>query len=342
MRILQLKNKLGLFENPYKDADEEKEKTVILCKEHRMLAREAACKSFVLLKNEQVLPVNQEEKIAFIGPYVNHHHIMGSWSFIGDVKDVISLEEAAREVLSSEKISFHHGCPVLGENDTLSEIKVNPLEELSKVDQNKMMESAIDAAKGADLVIMALGEHYLQSGEATSRAMIEIPQVQMELFREVHRVNSNIAVVLFSGRPLDIREISEKSKAVLEVWMPGTEGGHAIMDVLSGVVNPSGKLSMSFPYCVGQVPVHYNEYSTGRPHTDGVDHERFLSKYIDIPNKPLYPFGYGLSYTNFEISRLSNWQLVVITELPPEKFILLQMIISHSCGIMEEQWKRIS
>lgn len=306
MRVLRLKNKLGLFENPYKDADEEKEKTVILCKEHRMLAREAACKSFVLLKNEQILPINNKKKIAFVGPYVSNHNIRGSWSFTGDDKDTITLEDAAREVLNSDKTSFHPGCPVLGNNITMSGFNENKSEEISPEEQKGLMKAAIDAAKEAELVIMALGEHYLQTGEAASKAMIEIPLVQMELFREVYRVNSNIVVVLFNGRPLDIREINEKSKAVLEVWMPGTEGGHAIMDVLSGAVNPSGKLSMSFPYCVGQVPVHYNEYSTGRPHTDGVDTERFLSKYLDIPNKPLYAFGYGLSYTTFEISPLSS------------------------------------
>lgn len=159
----------------------------------------------------------------------------------------------------------------------------------------------MEAAKEADLVIMPLGEHYLQSGEATSRAMIEIPSIQMELFREVVKVNENVAVVLFNGRPLDLREISKKAKAILEVWLPGTEGGHAIVDVLTGMVSPSGKLSMSFPYCVGQVPVSYNAYSTGRPIVPGVK-ERFKSKYLDIPNTPLYPFGYGLSYTKFEIS----------------------------------------
>ena len=304
MRILQLKNKLGLFENPYKDANEEKEKTVILCKEHRMLAREAACKSFVLLKNEQLLPINKEQKIAFIGPYVNNHNINGSWSFIGEAKDTISLEEAAREVLDSENVCFQPGCPVLG-NEKLVGFREILEEDISPEEQQQMLKAAIEAAKEADIVILAVGEHYLQTGEAASRAMIEIPEIQMELFREVYRVNANIAVVLFNGRPLDLREINEKSKAVLEVWMPGTEGGHAVMDVLTGAVNPSGKLSMSFPYCVGQVPVHYNEYSTGRPHRDGVDQERFLSKYLDIPNRPLYAFGYGLSYTTFEISPLS-------------------------------------
>lgn len=175
--------------------------------------------------------------------------------------------------------------------------------EAEKVKQEKMLQEAIKAAKEADLVIMPLGEHRLQSGEACSRAEIVIPEVQMELFRKICQVQPNVAVVLFNGRPLDIREISGKAKAVLEVWMPGTEGGHAILDVLTGTYNPTGKLSMSFPYSVGQVPIHYNEYSTGRPHVPGKDKDRFRSKYLDIPNAPLYPFGYGLSYTSFEVSR---------------------------------------
>lgn len=131
--------------------------------------------------------------------------------------------------------------------------------------------------------------------------MIDVPEIQMELFHKVLAVNPNVVVVLFNGRPLDLREISAKAKAILEVWFPGTEGGSAVVDVLTGKKNPSGKLPMSFPYCVGQAPVSYNEYSTGRPNLPGMK-ERFRSKYLDIPNAPLYPFGYGLSYTTFAVS----------------------------------------
>ena len=145
---------------------------------------------------------------------------------------------------------------------------------------------------------MPLGEHFKESGEAASKANIEIPEIQLELLEEVVRVNPNVAVVLFNGRPLDLRKVSRLAKAILEVWLPGTEGGHAVIDVLTGKVNPSGKLPMSFPYCVGQVPVYYNAYSTGRSDFKGcADH--FRSRYLDIPNEPLYPFGYGLSYTEF-------------------------------------------
>lgn len=165
-----------------------------------------------------------------------------------------------------------------------------------------MLNDAVEKAEKADIVVLALGEHYLQSGEATSNGNIQIPQIQLELFEKIYEVNKEIVVVLFSGRPLDLRKIAQKAKAVLEVWMPGTEGARAIVDVLTGEYNPSGKLPMSFPYSVGQVPVHYNEYSTGRPHIPGKDKDRFRSKYLDIPNAPLYPFGYGLSYTKFLVS----------------------------------------
>lgn len=301
MRILELKNKLGLFENPYKDADPKEEKKVILCEEHRNLAREAAGKTFVLLKNEGLLPVDTSRKIAFVGPYTNNKEIKSSWSFTGDAKDCVTIEEAAREVFDLTRTSFHAGSPVIGNDCELVGFIETLPEKISPEEQRRMLEEAVQAAKEADIAIMPLGEHYLQSGEATSRAMIDVPEVQMELFREVARVNENIIVVLFNGRPLDLREISRTAKAVLEVWLPGTEGGSAIVDALTGKINPSGKLPMSFPYCVGQIPVHYNAYSTGRPNLPGMK-ERYKSKYLDIPNAPLYPFGYGLSYTEFEIS----------------------------------------
>ena len=165
-----------------------------------------------------------------------------------------------------------------------------------------MLLEAVNAAKEAEVVVLAIGEDRLQSGEATSNANIRIPEIQQRLLERVSEVNENVVVVLFNGRPLDLRDVVSKAKAVLEVWMPGTEGANAIADVVFGAYAPSGKLTMSFPYSVGQVPVHYNEYSTGRPHVPGKDKDRFRSKYLDIPNAPLFPFGYGLGYTSFAIS----------------------------------------
>lgn len=301
LRILELKNKLGLFENPYKDADEEKEKAYILCDEHRALARETAGKSLVLLKNDGILPLNMEKKVAFIGPYTENKELLSSWAVTGNKENTITIKAAAEEVWKDGQATYHQGCGTLGNDYELLTFMGPWKENIPKETLKQMKDEAIAAAKEADLVVMPLGEHYGQSGEAASRAMIDIPEVQMELFREIRKVNENIVIVLFNGRPLDLREVSKYAKAILVSWFPGTEGGHAIVDVLTGKVNPSGKLPMSFPYSVGQVPVHYNEYNTGRPYTSG-SMNKFLSKYLDIPNKPLYPFGYGLSYTDFEIS----------------------------------------
>ena len=286
LRILQLKNKLGLFEHPYKDADQEKEKEYILCEKHRRLAREAARKSFVLLKNEEhILPLSQEKKTAFIGPYVDNRNLLGAWSFIADVKDVMTLREAVQEQYILENSTFCQGSPMLGADICLEGFGEQQQQSYTQEQENHMLQ-----------------EDRLQSGEAASNANIMIPKVQEALLDKIAEVNQNIVVVLFSGRPLDIREINKKVKAILQVWLPGTEGARAIADTLFGKYNPSGKLPMSFPHCVGQVPVHYNEYSTGRPHIEGKDKDRFRSKYLDIPNEPLYPFGYGLSYTTFELS----------------------------------------
>lgn len=306
LRILTLKNKLGLFENPYKDADEAKEKTVIRSEKHRALAKKAAAESFVLLKDEEkILPLKKNSRIAFIGPYVKSRNLFGSWSFIAETKDVETLEEALKKVGIEENMTFSRGSSVLGTAFKLQGFEESEKEDLTEEEELAMLEEAVKAAKEAEIVVLAVGEDRLQSGEAASRGMLDLPEVQKRLFDAVTAVNENVVTVLFSGRPLDLREVSAKSKALLEVWMPGTEGAAAIAEVLFGEQTPQGKLPMSFPYCVGQVPVHYNAYSTGRPVTSKNAGERFHSRYIDIPNQPLYSFGYGLSYTDFEISGIT-------------------------------------
>ena len=302
LRILILKNKLGLFENPFKDADEAKEKTVIRSEKHRALAKKAAAESFVLLKNEEkTLPLKKTSKIAFVGPYVKSRNLFGSWSFIAEAK----LEEALKKVGTEENMTFSRGSSVLGTAFKLQGFEESEKEDFTEEEELAMFEEAVKAAKEAEIVVLAVGEDRLQSGEAASRGMLDLPEVQKRLFDAVTAVNENVVTILFSGRPLDLREVSAKSKALLEVWMPGTEGAAAIAEVLFGEQTPQGKLPMSFPYCVGQVPVHYNAYSTGRPVTSKNAGERFHSRYIDIPNQPLYSFGYGLSYTDFEISGIT-------------------------------------
>lgn len=315
-RVLRLKNRLGLFENPFKDGDEDREKEVILSFEHRQLARRTARESFVLLKNEKdiktgkkLLPFHPKETVAFIGPYAESKELHSTWAIKGKPEDAVSIWEAAEEIMAKSQVIFARGCGMLElenelnlkrhVNDILPEADLGIFHEHKKA---QMMKEALEAAAKANLVVLCLGEPRLLSGEAASRADIGIPSVQMELFRKIHEVNPRIVTAVFSGRPLDIREVSEKSKAVLQVWLPGTEGGHAVLDVLTGLYNPSGKLPISFPYSIGQIPVYYNEYATGRPQKGPEDIAFYRSKYLDIPNTPLYPFGYGLSYTSFEIS----------------------------------------
>lgn len=305
LRILTLKNKLGLFEDPYKGMGAEKEAQMQLTEAHRALARKAAAQTFVLLKNEGgLLPLSTEKKIAFIGPYTDSKCLISTWAISGDVKDCVTIREAAEEVFDSTKTTYVQGSAFMPQGYVFEGFdqagNVLPVE-YTEAERTQMLQEAIEAAKQAEIVVMPIGEYYLQSGEATSRGDIRIPEPQLVLLREVAKVNANIVVVLFNGRPLDLREVQENAKAVLEVWLPGTEGGHAIVDALTGKVNPSGKLPMSFPYSVGQIPVYYNHLATGRPN-DPQKKERYLSKYLDIPNEPLYPFGYGLSYTEFTIS----------------------------------------
>ena len=190
---------------------------------------------------------------------------MGSWSIIGEAKDITTVEEIMAVEEAGNNVVCCQGSPMLGAEVILEGFTEENQATYTPEEEAKMLEEALEAAKKADQVVLFIGEDRLQSGEATSNATIQIPQIQQNLLERVAEINENIAVVLFSGRPLDLRDVQIKAKAILEVWMPGTEGAGAITDVLYGRYNPTGKLPMSFPYCVGQVPVHYNEYATGRP-----------------------------------------------------------------------------
>jgi beta-glucosidase len=278
LRILKLKEELGLFKNPYKGADEEKEKRLIVCEEHRKEARDVATKSMVLLKNQDILPFSKDiEKIAIIGPFADNNLINGPWSWQGKPEENITLKQGIINKIGEEKVVVSLGCGI--EDGSDEDIK-----------------NAIEIAKGADVVLLALGEHQDMSGEGGSRAFITLPGRQQELVEAIIKLNKKTAVVLFNGRPLEIKPVADKVPAILEAWFPGTEGGNAIADIIFGDKNPSGRLTMSFPYTVGQIPVYYNCFNTGRP--SGTD--RYWSHYQDIPNAPLYPFGYGLGYTKFE------------------------------------------
>ncbi len=283
-RILTKKFELGLFDDPYRYCDTEREKKVTLSDEHRKFAREAAAKSMVLLKNEEpVLPLSKDLKdIALIGPLVKaKKEYIGTWSARGEGKHVVSVMQGFKNKLGNEvSLSYAKGAEIEG-------------------DKRNGFEEALTKAREADAIVAVVGEKAMMSGEALSRMHIGLPGVQEELVMELAKLDKPLVVVLMNGRPLAIPELDKNVPAILEAWLPGTEGGNALADIIFGDVNPSGKLTASFPWHVGQVPVNYEHKNTGRPKTE----ERYTTKYIDGPNEPLYPFGYGLSYTSFKYSK---------------------------------------
>lgn len=304
LRILNLKNKLGLFENPYGNSNIEKEKTYIMNKENLKETKKLVEETFVLLKNENhILPLNINKKIALIGPYADNTAITGSWSMFSDRKKNTTILEALQKQIVNLKYS--KGCEILRIEEINRILRADGVQTLEnkneKEEEKQMIEQAKDLAKEADIILLALGEHYRQSGEACSRSNLELPKNQIELIEELHKLGKPMIMILFNGRPLQLSNIENKLDSILEVWFPGTMGAEAITDVLLGNTNPSGKLTMSFPQNVGQCPIYYNHYNTGRPHNyEG----RYLSRYQDIPTESFYPFGYGLSYCKFEYKNL--------------------------------------
>ncbi len=302
-RVLTLKNKLGLFERPFKGADPAAEKALLLSDEHRRLARECAERSLVLLKNEDALLPLRGDEAVFIGPYVDQRLLNGSWSIFADDADTVSLRDALARHPRTGNAATASGCPIHDpEFPVMGFQKAVAPEEL---DSEKALAEAVALARTAEKVVLCLGEHRECTGEAASRGDITLPKGQLRLLDAVAAVNENVIVALFGGRPLDIRPLREKAKAILMCWLPGTEGGNAVLRTLLGESDPSGRLSMCFPCCVGQLPIHYSHLNTGRPWRGDFRASRFGSKYQDIPNEPLYPFGFGLSYTAFAYSPVS-------------------------------------
>ena len=289
MRVLRLKNELGLFENPYHGADEEAEKKVYLCPEHRETARRAAEETAVLLKNDGVLPFRKDVKrIALIGPFAEETRLNGFWSRPGAERYTVTLPEGIRNLLPDAELVIEKGCSAeFGDHDR------------SGIDR------AVKAAAGADAVILALGEPENCSGEGRSRAELNLPGLQEELAAKVAEANACTAVLLFNGRPLVLTELAGSVPAILEMWYPGTEAGNAAARLLWGKANPCGKLSAGLPRSVGQCPNPYNRMNTGRPKPPPDSRAvPFTSCYLDMPNLPLYSFGYGMSYTAFEYESL--------------------------------------
>lgn len=290
MRVLRLKNELGLFENPYHGADESEEEKLYLCAEHRKIARRAAEETAVLLKNNGVLPFRKDVKrVALIGPFAEENHLNGFWSRPGAEQYTVTLPEGIRNLLPDAELMIAKGCGA-GFDDT----------DCSGV------EEAAAAAANADAVILALGEPENYSGEGRSRAELNLPGAQEELAQRVLEANANTAVLLFNGRPLVLTGLAEKAPAILEMWYPGTEAGNAAARLLWGDANPCGKLSAGLPQSVGQYPMPYNRMNTGRPKPPPDSRAvPFTSCYLDMPNLPLYSFGFGLSYTTFAFEKMT-------------------------------------
>ncbi|WZL89874.1 beta-glucosidase BglX [Salinimicrobium sp. 3283s] len=304
-RILEAKHKLGLLDDPYRYSDASRPEKDILTAGNRQLARLAATQSFVLLKDHnQVLPVSKKAKIALIGPLADDQtNMLGTWAPTGDFKLSVPVLEGFKNVAPKAKITYAKGANIT--NDTAYAKKVNvfgPKVEISNRSPEKLLQEALKVAKAADVIVAVVGEASEMSGEAASRTNIQIPESQKRLIRELVATGKPVALVLMSGRPLDISEEMEMPLSILQVWHPGVEAGNAIADVVFGDVNPSGKLTMSWPRNVGQIPVYYGERITGRP-AASEEFEKFKSNYLDVVNSPLLPFGYGLSYTSFEYGK---------------------------------------
>ncbi|UII32289.1 beta-glucosidase BglX [Fulvivirga ulvae] len=300
-RILRLKFELGLFDDPYKYCDEVREKEVIGSKANREAVLDIAKKSIVLLKNENhLLPLRKEgQKIALIGPLVaDKNSPLGSWRIASDDHTAVSVLEGMQEYTGNSLVYKKGAELTIGETAFTQETIINETDKSG-------FDEAIEAAREADVVVMVLGEHGFQTGEGRSRTNLQLPGVQQELLEAVYKVNPNIVLVLNNGRPLAITWAHEHIPAIVEAWQLGTESGRAIAQVLYGDYNPSGKLPMTFPRNVGQVPIYYNRKNTGRPFPNSDDPQNvFWTHYSDVDNSPLYPFGYGLSYTQFSYNNL--------------------------------------
>ena len=318
--ILEAKYKLGLFTDPYKYCDVSRVKKEVYTPEHRALARKIAAESFVLLKNDKVLPLSKKGTIAVVGPLGNTRENMpGTWSVAADFNKATTVVDGLKAVVGNKaNVVYAKGSnlttdPALEQRATLFG---RDLQRDGRTEE-ELRNEALQIAKIADVIIAALGESSEYSGESSSRSEIGIPDIQQRLLKELLKTGKPVVLVLFTGRPLTLTWENENVPAILNVWFGGTEAAYAIGDVLFGDVNPSGKLTTTFPQNVGQIPLYYNHKNTGRPLADGKWFEKFRSNYLDVSNDPLYPFGFGLSYSKFDYSdvKLSSTQIDANGEL---------------------------
>lgn len=298
-RVLQMKYRLGLFDDPYRYSDEKRQQREIYKPEYLQAAQDVARKSMVLLKNDkQTLPLSKTDtRYALIGPLANSKaDMIGSWSAAGDRKDkpVTMFAGISAKLASTSKVIYAKGASYEFATD------MEPSEQ-----EQQDFAAAIAAAKKSDVIILAMGEKWNMTGEAASRTSLTLPGNQLALMRELKQLGKPMVLVLMNGRPLAIEWADQHIDAIVEAWYPGTMGGPAIADVLFGDYNPSGKLPVTFPRNVGQVPIYYNMKNTGRPYLANSSEQKYVSRYLDTANTPLYVFGHGLSYTQFDYSEIS-------------------------------------
>ena len=303
-RVLEAKYKLGLFDDPYRFCEPKRLKTDLYTAEHRKAARDMAAETFVLLKNDGVLPLKKHGKIALIGPLGNNRsNMVGCWSTADTPELYSTLKEAMeRAVGDKAQVVFAQGCNIYAdENIQKGATFGRPID---RVDDDKAKEEALRVAADADIIVCAMGEMAEMSGESSSRTDISLPRVQMALLKDLVATGKPVVMLNFAGRPTVMAWEAEHVNAILNVWFGGSEAGDAICDVLFGDKNPSGHLTMTMPKALGQIPIYYNHLNTGRPVPEGVtEYRKYQSNYIDVRNDPLYPFGYGMSYTTFEYGK---------------------------------------
>ncbi|ASR48734.1 beta-glucosidase [Paenibacillus kribbensis] len=307
-RVLKLKNDLGLFEDPFRGLQEivKLSTSSILSDEHKKAALSLAEESVVLLKNENVLlPLSKDTKVALMGPYAEENSTLGMWAIKGEETDTVNLKTGLLKHVDSAHLTVCRGAYMMPVHARENLGKYADKLAAETIDEEVLLQQAIQNANEADVIVLALGESIYQSGEGGSRTNLTLPEPQLKLLHELSLLGKKIVLIVYSGRPLILTDVAEKVDAIVQAWYPGTMGGEALANVLYGEVNPSGKLAMTFPRSVGQIPVYYNELNTGRPNLKENGSYRFASRYIDEVNEPLYPFGYGKSFTSFEYSLLA-------------------------------------
>lgn len=327
--ILEAKYKLGLFDDPYRYLP--KQQKNFPNAGSRALALEAAKKSFVLLKNEnQTLPLSKNKTIALIGHLAdNQREMLGTWVITGKAEDAITVKKGFENHISNKSnLLYAKGANITNDDEMIKRLNYFGQEFVKKDTRSpeEMLNEAVETAKKSDVIIAVLGETHAMNGEAASRTDLNIPEAQQKLLKALKKTGKPIVLVVFSGRPLTLNWEKENCDAILAVWAGGTEAGNAVAETIFGDYNPSGKLTMTFPRNVGQIPIYYNHLNTGRPYKEGDPQTKFKSNYLDESNLPLYPFGYGLSYTTFKYSPVT----VSTSELKGETTLIAETTVTNT------------